>query len=152
VVQATDSDADRPGDRAASRQNSGTRAGATARRLAAALGCALGPALAACGVWTALGAAAPLPFSVALLVVGGLEALLAWLLLRRSRSAWAFMASLNGTVFVVTLFGAPKLRDVFELSLGLALLPALVFGTLTLLLALASEEIESTDRSAGTRP
>ena len=82
----------------------------------------------------------PLPFQVSLLIGGVLQAILCLTTLRRSRAAWAFALSLNGTLGVVFLFGAPKLRDAFDMSLFVGLVPAVAFGVITMLLATATED------------
>jgi len=82
----------------------------------------------------------PLPYSTALLIVGLLEMLLSYYVFQANRASWAFLTSLNGTLFVVSLFGAPKLRDMLAVDMSLALLPALVFGTVCLLSAFAHED------------
>jgi hypothetical protein len=82
----------------------------------------------------------PLPYSFALVTVGALELLLSWFVLQGNRASWSFLTSLNGTMFVVTLFGAPRLRDMLEVDMLLALGPCLVFGTICLLAAFAHED------------
>lgn len=82
----------------------------------------------------------PMPFPVSLLFGGVLQAILCLKTLRRSRAAWAFALSLNGTLGAVFLFGAPQLRDAFDMSLIVGLVPALAFGVITMLLATATED------------
>lgn len=82
----------------------------------------------------------PPAFPVALVAGGVLQGILCLTTLRRSRAAWAFALSLNGTLGVVFLFGAPKLRDAFDMSLIVGLVPALAFGVITMLLATATED------------
>lgn len=86
------------------------------------------------------GADMPLPFPVSLLAGGVLQAILCIATVRRSRAAWAFALSLNGTLGVVFLFGAPKLRDAFDMSLIAGLVPAVAFGVITMLLATATDD------------
>ena len=83
----------------------------------------------------------PLPLLVALLLIGLVGALLAFFTARRSRPAWAFSLSLHGTLSVVALFAAPRLRDMSEGSLALALVPAFALASILILLILAGEEI-----------
>jgi hypothetical protein len=82
----------------------------------------------------------PLPFRLSLLVGGVLQTILCLKTLHRSRAGWAFALSLNGTLGVVFLFGAPKLRDAFDMSLIAGLVPAVAFGVVTMLLATATED------------
>lgn len=82
----------------------------------------------------------PLPFRLSLLIGGVLQTILCLKTLRRSRAAWAFALSLNGTLGVVFLFGAPQLRDAFGMSLIGGLVPAVAFGVVTMLLATATED------------
>ena len=81
-----------------------------------------------------------LPYSLGLIVIGGLEMGLSYYVLEASRASWAFLTSLNGTLFVVGLFGSPKIRDALDVHMGLALLPCLVFGTICLLAAMAHDD------------
>jgi hypothetical protein len=83
----------------------------------------------------------PVAFQLAVLLAGGLELLLSWKTLRRSRAAWAFALSLNGTLSAVFLFGAPQLRDAYDISMIVGMLPAVGFGVVTTLLAMGSEDI-----------
>lgn len=83
----------------------------------------------------------PPAFQIAVLVAGGLEVLLGVLTLRRSRAAWAFALSLNGTLAAIFLFGAPQLRDAFGVSMIVGMLPPIGFAAITTLLAMSSEEI-----------
>lgn len=81
------------------------------------------------------------PFQVAVLLAGVLELLLGWKTLRRSRAAWAFALSLNGTLAAIFLFGAPQLRDAFGVSMIVGMLPAIGCSVVTTLLAMGSEDI-----------
>lgn len=78
--------------------------------------------------------------AVALMIFGVVETVVSYFSLRRLRAAWAFALSVNGTAFVSTLFGAPKIRDAAEISIGGALVPCVVFGVLALLHALSADE------------
>ena len=100
----------------------------------------VGVALFGFGLYLAFVSAMPGVLGVAVMIAGFLDALVGWYTLKRVRVAWAFACSLNGTAFIVFLFGAPKVRDAAEIPIGGALLPAFLFGVLTLLLALGSEE------------
>ena len=82
----------------------------------------------------------PLPYSVAVVCVGVAEAVLSFWVLGRSRPAWAFLVSLNGTMAVATLFGGPRIRDTFEVHFVVALLPCLVFAAVTILASLGSDD------------
>jgi hypothetical protein len=103
--------------------------------LAIALGAVVGVGMVVLGA-NMLGAGdLPLPLSIAVVACGGLELGLGYLALRRRRAGWSFFLSLNGTLAVATFFGAPKIRDVAEISLGLAIAPCAVFATMLLLAA-----------------
>lgn len=82
----------------------------------------------------------PMPLAIAFLVTGTLQAAVCTLALERKRAAWAFALSLNGTLSVTFLFGAPKVRDGLDVSLSLGLLPATLFAVVTTLLALGAED------------
>jgi hypothetical protein len=90
----------------------------------------------------AIGADAPKPLIVSLLLVGSLQIGLSWLVLGRNRAAWAFLLSSVGTAALIFLFASPRLRDAFDVALPLALLPSTAFALTTIFLALASDEIE----------
>ncbi|HWN69549.1 MAG TPA: hypothetical protein VNM90_18030 [Haliangium sp.] len=83
----------------------------------------------------------PMPFQLAVLLAGALQVFLCGLTLRRSRAAWAFALSLNGTLAAIFLFGAPQLRDAYGVSMIVGMLPTVGFGVITTLLAMSSEEI-----------
>jgi hypothetical protein len=83
----------------------------------------------------------PVPFQVAVLLAGGLQVLLCGLTLRRNRAAWAFALSLNGTLAAIFLFGAPQLRDGFDVSMIVGMLPTVGFGVISTLLAMGTEEL-----------
>lgn len=82
----------------------------------------------------------PMPLAIALLIAGAIQGAVCTLTLRRNRAAWAFALSLNGTLGLVFLFGAPKVRDSLESSLVIGLLPCVAFAVITILLALNAEE------------
>lgn len=83
-----------------------------------------------------------IPFRVALCIAGGLQILVCAGSLKRRRTAWAFALSLNGTLGVIFLFGATRIRDAFEIPSLLSILPALAFALVTTLLALGAERFE----------
>jgi len=64
--------------------------------------------------------------TISLLVVGALLPVLAWFSLHRSRAAWSFLISLSIVLGIMTLFGAPKVRTLVGIHMGVALvIPAL---------------------------
>jgi hypothetical protein len=79
---------------------------------------------------------APTPWWVAQCLIGALQVVLGWLVLRRSRAGWAFALSLNGTAFVAALFGAPVIRDRAGVHLAVALIPCVLHGAVSIMLAL----------------
>lgn len=110
-------------------------------RWAAYLGILLGLALLVHGVQTLVAdAPLPMPYSVAILAIGLLEVGLSALMLFGRRAAWAFIVSLNGTLFVVGLFGGPRIRDNFEIAIALAMTPCFLFGVICTLAAVAHED------------
>lgn len=67
--------------------------------------------------------------TVSLAVAGALLPLLSWLSMRRSRAAWSFLISMSVVLGIMTLFGAPKVRTLLEINIGVALIfPVLFFG------------------------
>src|SRR5689334_8755399 len=66
--------------------------------------------------------------TVALLVIGGLLPWVTWLSLHGSRAGWSFLLSLSIVLGVMTLFGAPKVRTLTGMHIGLALLIPAAFG------------------------
>jgi hypothetical protein len=82
----------------------------------------------------------PLPKSIAMVGLGFLEMLLCFYSMRRARVAWSFAVSLNGVATVLFLFGAPQVRDAFDVTMVLGLLPMLVFLVITTLLVAAGDE------------
>lgn len=75
------------------------------------------------------------PLSTALVVSGFLATVLSWYTYQHSRVAWSFLLSLNGTGTVVFLFGASKIRDGFDVSLAVGMVPCVLFGVATALVA-----------------
>lgn len=107
------------------------------------LAIAVGFGMIGLGVYLLGVGASAMPLKVALLLMGAANAILGFLALRRNRVAWSFALSLNGTLAVVFLFGAPKIRDAASIGLGLAVSPAFVFGLTTVLLGLSGRDYES---------
>ena len=92
-----------------------------------------------------------LVYKVAVTLCGVIEGVVCLFALQRSRAAWSFGLALNGTLTVVFLFGAPRMRDALDraawvtdrigdVPLLLGFVPAVVFAATTALLALASDE------------
>jgi hypothetical protein len=112
-------------------------------RVAAYLTALLGLGLLAAGISGFARAHPPaLALTVALIITGAVDLALGWFLLRRSRLAWAFAASLNGTNALVFLFGSFKLRDVIGIPLAVAGVPFVLFGAVAVLLAVTWDEYE----------
>ncbi|MBT8493928.1 MAG: hypothetical protein KJO07_12820 [Deltaproteobacteria bacterium] len=85
----------------------------------------------------------PLPLSFSLVTIGFCGALSSFFALRLNRLAWGFSTSINGTLGVVMIFAAPRVRDQFEIDYALAMIPAVLFLVITVLLALSSPELEA---------
>lgn len=66
--------------------------------------------------------------TVALVVIGGLLPWVTWLSLHGNRAGWSFLISLSIVLGVMTLFGAPKVRTLTGMNIGLALLIPVAFG------------------------
>jgi hypothetical protein len=80
---------------------------------------------------------------VTLLITGGLLPVLAHFSFRHSRPAWSFLISICGVLAVVGLFGAPKLRGIFDVSLWTTMiLPGLNAVAVATLLALRDDYVE----------
>ena len=76
----------------------------------------------------------PTVMTAVLLAVGGLLPVLAHFSWRHSRAAWAYLCALLGVFGIVTFFGAPKVRDVLGVSLGVAMvIPVVMFIALAAL-------------------
>jgi hypothetical protein len=101
--------------------------------------CGAGLIVLAVRIWIGDNAMPP-ALPVGLGIVGVAQIACARFALRRVRAAWAFALSINATAFLIFLFGAPKLRDAAEVSIALALLPAVVFAAITTLYALSADE------------
>ena len=66
--------------------------------------------------------------TVALVIAGGLLIALSYFSLMRSRAAWSFTISLSVVLAIMTLFGAPKIRTLVGIHMGVALvIPVLFF-------------------------
>ena len=71
---------------------------------------------------------------VSLLAAGGLLISLSYFSLMRSRAAWSFVISLSIVLAIMTLFGAPKIRTLVGIHMGIALvIPALFLVAAVLL-------------------
>jgi hypothetical protein len=64
----------------------------------------------------------PPVMGVTMLVVGVLLPWLVWKSLHLSRAAWSFLIATVAVFGVVCLFGAPKIRNLLGIDLGLALI------------------------------
>lgn len=85
----------------------------------------------------------PYPLVLGMILFGALQTVCAWLTLRRARVAWSFAVSMSGTIALACLFGAPKIRDAMEVSIGVAMLPSLLAAVTTVFLAMAADAISS---------
>jgi hypothetical protein len=74
-----------------------------------------------------------------LLITGGLMPVLAWFSYRRARGAWSILVALSGVLAVVGLFGAPKVRNVLDVSLWTTMLLPGLFAVACVSLALLRE-------------
>lgn len=92
-----------------------------------------------------------LVYKVAVVLSASIEGVCCLFALQRNRTAWSFGLALNGTMTVVFLFGAPRMRDALdraswvadrigEVPLVLGFLPAVVFAATTTLLAMSAKE------------
>jgi uncharacterized membrane protein YhdT len=88
--------------------------------------------------------------SVTLLVVGLLVPALAWLSWMKSRVGWSFLCSVVGVFAGVTFFGAPKVRNVLDISLWTAMaLPGLMVVTvIALAMVRADYQLAGHERAA----
>ena len=83
----------------------------------------------------------PLPLGIAVVSLGAMELFCAHFARQRLRTAWAFLCSMNGTCVLITLFGAPKIRDSAEIAMGPALVPCFVFSVVVALLVVFADDI-----------
>ena len=80
------------------------------------------------------------PTLIAALLITGVAAIaIGMFALRGARIAWAFALSLHGTLFLVFLLATPTIRDL-GMPAGIALLPAMVSGAITLLFAMSAQD------------
>lgn len=107
---------------------------------ACCLGLLLGLGLVGGGLYLFAKAGTPAPLNTAVVLLGLTELATAYFALHHNRVAWAFALSINGTVATVLVFSAPRIRDWAEISIGVAMVPAVIFGILTLLHALKPED------------
>jgi integral membrane sensor domain MASE1 len=117
------------------------KAGSPAR-YAAYISLVLGVGMLVLGTTIVLGISSgqPMPLGIAFLVLGIIEGVTGWFALQAVRVGWAFGCSINGTLALVMLFGAPKVRDAADVFIGVALIPSFVLAVVTLLYALGSED------------
>lgn len=64
----------------------------------------------------------PATLGVTLVIIGALTAVLAFHSMRGSRVAWSFLFAMLTVMAVVTLFGAPKIRNTLHIGLWYAIL------------------------------
>jgi hypothetical protein len=81
-----------------------------------------------------------IPYKATFAIAGIVQALTCWYALQGNRTAWSFAVALDGVVTVAFIFGAPNLRDAWDVSLPLGFVPALILGATTVLLAWPSEQ------------
>lgn len=90
-------------------------------------------------------------YKAAVIIFGVVQGTCCLFALQGSRPAWSFALAVNGTMTVVFLFGAPRMRDALqraewvaerlnEVPLILGFIPALAFAATTTFLAMSSEE------------
>jgi hypothetical protein len=66
--------------------------------------------------------------TVALVVVGGFLPWMSWMSIKRSRGAWSFLIASAIVLGIMTLFGAPKVRSLTGMHIGIALLIPAALG------------------------
>lgn len=112
--------------------------------IGAYLGIGLGLGFLALGVMGGLREKAlPSMLVLGMVLFGALQIVCAWLTLRRARVAWSFAVAMSGTIALTCLFGAPKIRDAMEVSIGVAMLPSVLAAVTTIFLAMAADAISS---------
>ena len=90
-------------------------------------------------------------YKAAVVLCGVIEGVASLYALQHNRAAWSFGLAINGTLTVVFLFGAPRMRDALDraawitdrigdVPLILGFIPAVAFAATTTLLALGSDE------------
>ena len=65
---------------------------------------------------------------ISLIVIGVLLPALAWFSWGRNRAAWSFLIALSIVLGIMTLFGAPKVRNLVGIPLAAALVIPAAFG------------------------
>ena len=100
-------------------------------------------ALALAAAIGSLQAGMQLTLVISLLVVGGVLPWLVWLSLKGNRPAWAFLISLAIVLGIMTLFGAPKVRNLVEIPLGVALLLPAAFAVAAFCLSALGDRYKS---------
>jgi hypothetical protein len=82
----------------------------------------------------------PPVMGITMLFLGVLMPWLTWKSVHRSRAAWSFLIAVVAVFGVVCLFGAPKIRHLLGIDLGLALIiPAVQTACVIALAKLAGE-------------
>jgi hypothetical protein len=76
----------------------------------------------------------------ALLASGILLDVLVWRSLARSRAAWSFLIGMTATLAAVLLFGATKVRNVFDIGLWTALIIPGLLAVCTVALAMVRDD------------
>ena len=108
--------------------------------VASLMGILVGVGLLGFAIYLMAATRTPMAMDVSLIVIGLSEIAACAYTIKRVRVAWSFALSINGSAFVVFLFSAPRIRDAAEVSIGIALVPCLIFGTLVLMHSLHTEE------------
>jgi hypothetical protein len=87
--------------------------------------------------------------SATLLITGVLMPVLAWFSYHRSRAAWSFLTAMCGVLVLATLFGAPKIRNAYDVSLWTTmLLPGFYAIAAAALVRLGGDYVDRTSREA----
>lgn len=86
-----------------------------------AIGFLLGVASVVGGIGGFIGHLPPV-LGITMLIVGAITGILAFHSLRGSRVAWSFLVSLLTAMAVITLFGAPKVRNLLHIGLWYAIM------------------------------
>lgn len=106
----------------------------------AQLSAVIGAGLFVGGVYSLFATDAPAALGITLLLAAFFDGLLALFTIKRSRMAWAFLLVQNAVLSFSFLVAAPKLRDIFEIHVLLALLPCVAHAAATTLLAVSRDE------------
>lgn len=80
---------------------------------------------------------------ISLIAIGVALPLLAWRSWKGNRAAWAFLVSLSIVLGIMTLFGAPKVRNLVGVSLGVALVIPLSMAVAAFCLSSLSDRYKS---------